>query len=230
MFSFIEKYLVISRQGHEIVDLINPDTKYELSVDNVPKVKFATGVLLENSPIVCGGQDENYINSQVCVVIGQTKVEMIEKRSGAASVVLDQKTLWIVGGNNGRNNLRSTEFIKLDQLSMKGPDLPFAINGHSMIQYDEKSIYIIGGRQNNSVWSKKTWIVDPTNEFRITEGPSLNKARYDHRCAKMTVNGRTILVVAGGYGNEGILDSVEILDPLGNNVWTPGMSLKSITV
>ena len=23
--------------------------------------------------------------------------------------------------------------------------------------------------------SNKTWIVDPTNEFRITEGPSLNK-------------------------------------------------------
>ena len=223
MFSFIEKYLVISRQGHEIVDLINPDTKYELSADNVPKVKFATGVLLENSPIVCGGQDENYINSQVCVVIGQTKVEMIEKRSGAASVVLDQKTLWIVGGNNGRNNLRSTEFIKLDQLSMKGPDLPFAINGHSMIQYDEKSIYIIGGWQNESI-SRKTWIVDPTNGLKIKEGPSLNKARSSHGCAKMTINGRTVLVVAGGY-TFGYLDSVEILDP-SNNVWTQGWCLK----
>ena len=45
----------------------------------------------------------------------------------------------------------------------------------------------------------------------------------------MTINGRTILVVAGG-GGFGALDSVEILDPLGNNVWTPGMFLKSITV
>ena len=43
----------------------------------------------------------------------------------------------------------------------------------------------------------------------------------------MTVNGKTILVVAGGSG---AWDSVEILDPLGNNVWTPGMFLKSITV
>jgi hypothetical protein len=95
-----------------------------------------------------------------------------------------------------------------------------------MIQYDEKSIYIIGGDQNGSI-SNKTWIVDPTNEFQITEGPSLNKGRAYHGCAKMTLNGRTILVVAGGFG---ALDSVEILDPLGNNVWTQGLYLKFITV
>ena len=95
-----------------------------------------------------------------------------------------------------------------------------------MIQYDEKSIYIIGGFQNGSI-SNKTWIVDPTNEFQITEGPSLNKGRYSHGCAKMTLNGRTILVVAGGFG---ALDSVEILDPSENNVWTQGLYLKSITV
>ena len=46
----------------------------------------------------------------------------------------------------------------------------------------------------------------------------------------MTLNGKTILVVAGGLGNDGYLDSVEILDPLGNNVWTPGIFWKSITV
>ena len=95
-----------------------------------------------------------------------------------------------------------------------------------MIQYDEKSIYIIGGDQNGSI-SNKTWIVDPTNEFQITEGPSLNKGRAYHGCAKMTLNGRTILVVAGGFG---ALDSVEILDPSSNNVWTQGLFLKFIIV
>ena len=98
-----------------------------------------------------------------------------------------------------------------------------------MIQYDEKSIYIIGGVQNGQFYSKKTWIVDPTNTLQIMEGPSLNKGRINHGCAKMTLNGRNILVVAGGFGNRR-LDSVEILDPLENNVWTPGMFLKSIAV
>ena len=118
----------------------------------------------------------------------------------------------------------------MGQPSVKGRDLPFTIRNHSMIQYDEKSIYIIGGNQTD-LRSKKTWIVDPTNEFQIKEGPSLNKGREFHGCAKMTINGRTILVVAGGWGNGyETLDSVEIIDPLGNNVWTQGLYLKSITI
>ena len=222
------------------MDFLNPKAKYQLLADNVPRVGLATGGLLQNSPIVCGGEDDNYSISGDCVVIGQPEMEMkmIEKRKFAASVALDQSTLWIVGGWNGCivNNIidinaiySSTEFIKFGQPSVKGPDMPFKISGHSMIQYDEKSIYIIGGWQNDSRFSNKTWIVDPTNDFRITEGPSLKKGREFHGCAKMTLNGRTLLVVAGGY-TSGYLDSVEILDPSENNVWTPGMFLKSITV
>ena len=208
------------------MDFLNSNAKYELLANNVPRVDFATGGLLQNSPIVCGGN-----LGKDCVVIGQPEIEMkmIEKRSAAASVALDQNTLWIVGGYNG-NILSSTEFIKLGQPSVKGRDLPFKIRNHSMIQYDEKSIYIIGGRQNGSR-SKKTWIVDPTNEFQITEGPSLNEGREDHGCAKMTLNGRTILVVAGGIGDDfETLDSVEILEPSNNNIWTQGLFLNSVSL
>ena len=186
------------------MDFLNPNAKYELLANNVPRVLDATGGLLQNTPIVCGGQnkmDGNWNVFNDCVAIGQPEIEMkmIEKRCYAASVALDQSTLWIVGGWNENNDLSSTEFIKLGQPSVKGRDLPFTISFHSMIQYDEKSIYIIGGDQNDST-SNKTWIVDPTNEFKTTEGPSLNKGRYYHGCAKMTINGRTILVVAGGRG------------------------------
>ena len=236
MFYFLGKYLIVSRIGHEIVDFLNSNAKYELLANNMPKVSAATGGLLQNTPIVCGGQnkmDGNWNVFQDCVVIGQPEMEMkmIEKREFAASVALDQSTLWIVGGEDEHlNDLKSTEFIKLGQPSVKGPDLPFSICFHSMIQYDEKSIYIIGGVQNGSTsnyYSNKTWIVDPTNEFQIKEGPSLNNGRVYHGCAKMTLNGRTILVVAGGVG---ALDSVEILDPLGNNIWSQGLFLKFITV
>ena len=213
------------------MDLLNPKTKYQLLANNVPRVEFATGGLLQNSPIVCGGRDGQFKVSQDCVVIGQQpEMKMIEKRQWAASVVLlDQSTLWIVGGTDERyNDLRTTEFIKLGQPSVKGPDLPFTISNHSMIQYDEKSIYIIGGVQNG-LTSKKTWIVNPKNGFKIKKGPALNKRREFHGCSKMTLNGRTILVVAGGFNSEH-LDSVEILDPSENNVWTQGLYLKSITV
>ena len=42
------------------MDFLNPNAKYELLVNNVPRVDFATGGLLQNSPIVCGGEDDNY--------------------------------------------------------------------------------------------------------------------------------------------------------------------------
>ena len=59
----------------------------------------------------------------------------------------------------------------------------------------------------------------------------MNKGRNSHGCAKMTLNGRTILVVAGGFGWDGRpSDSVEILDPSENNAWTEGLYLKFVTV
>ena len=165
MFCFIGKYLILSKRGHEIVDFLNPNSKYELLANNVPRVSGATGGLLQNTPIVCGGDDDNYLTSQDCVVIGKPEMEMrmIEKRKWAACVALDPCTLWVVGGDKGSNYLKSTEFIKLSQPSIKGPDLPF-------------TIYIIGGDQNGS-FPSKTWIVEPTNEFEIKEGPTLNEAR-----------------------------------------------------
>ena len=80
------------------MDLCNPNTRYEVLADNVPKVSFATGGLLQNSPIVCGGFGDRA--SQECIVIGEPEMKMIEKRYGGASVALDHSTLWIVGGKD----------------------------------------------------------------------------------------------------------------------------------
>ena len=64
------------------MDLLNPNTKYQLLANNVPRVNFATGGLFQNLPIVCGGFDDNFLTSRDCVVIGQPEMEkkMIEKR------------------------------------------------------------------------------------------------------------------------------------------------------
>ena len=67
------------------MDFLNPNTKYELLANNVPRVLDATGGLLQNTPIVCGGQnkmDGNWNVFNDCVAIGQPEIEMkmIEKR------------------------------------------------------------------------------------------------------------------------------------------------------
>ena len=101
--------------------------------------------------------------------------------------------------------------------------MPVSITSHTMIQYNEKSIFIIAGMQNESI-SNRTWIADPTKGFKIRKGPPLNVERRGHGCAKMDINGRTILVVAGGFNDRyKCLDSVEILDPLTNQGWSLGL-------
>ena len=96
---------------------------------------------------------------------------------------------------------------------LPGPELPCSICQHSMIEVDSRTVYIIGGLQNGSLSSpsNKIWTIDImsdnfSNEW--IEGPSLNEPRYRHACGKMTMKGKTILVVAGGRNK----DSVELLD------------------
>ena len=136
----------------------------------------------------------------------------------------ESEILWITGGIQHNSDLHSsTEFITLSESQLYsriiGPELPFTIGGHCMIDYDSKTIFIIGGKQggvevSQEAVSKKTWIVDPTNGFRIKEGPSLNMARAGHCCGKMVVDGKIILVAVGGIGTDRrLMDSVELLDP-----------------
>ena len=92
--------------------------------------------------------------------------------------------------------------------------MPFTICQHGIVKIKENAIYIIGGRQNGNI-SSDVWIVDPTNNYSVTQGPSLKTSRYEFSCGTMEVDGRTMIVVAGGYTKpKTFLDTVEILDPL----------------
>ena len=117
--------------------------------------------------------------------------------------------------------MKSTEFVRVDQEPVKGPDLGFSIKKHCMIQINAFTIFIIGGWLGGGNKSTATWVVDPSNNFRLKEGPSLNVPRNGHSCSKMTINGRVLIVVAGGSDGQSCLDSVEILD-LNYPVWIQG--------
>ena len=69
----------------------------------------------------------------------------------------------------------------------------------TMEYIDHETIYIIGGILNyNTPPSEKTWIVNPSKNFEITEGPSMEVGRVWHSSAIMNFNGRKIIVVVGG--------------------------------
>ena len=113
-------------------------------------------------------------------------------------------------------------YLHLSQI--QGPNLPFKVWGHTIIQYDETSIFLIGGKENHSV-SRKTYIINPKNGFEIKSGPLLNIGRYGHVCGKAIINNKLQIVVAGGIDDsKSILNSVELLCPISNqrNHWSLG--------
>ena len=80
-------------------------------------------------------------------------------RFACSSVVLNNDTIWIVGGHDGYLELSSTEFINLNKPPSQGPGLPFTVSWHTVVQYDSESIFIIGGKQDGDTTpSHRTWI------------------------------------------------------------------------
>ena len=98
-----------------------------------------------------------------------------------------------------------------------------------MVQLDPKSIFIIGGYQNG-VKSNKTWIVDPTNDYHVKEGPTMKTVKWVHSCAKMEIKGetnKTIIVVVGNTLDGDLEDLVELLDTsVPDPKWTIGKKFK----
>ena len=242
--SFSAKILVAGewRKGMvsplEIIDLINTKLKSNFGVLNgnsstVPWTGGATGGSLQNQPVFCGGLDNaTWYDTSNINIIGKPNhgLKMMHPRSLMSSVVLNKSKLWITGGIQRRSSTNSTEIISLDQPPVPGPDLPFTVYGHSMVLVDSTTIYLIGGCQNGQE-SSKTWIIDPTNNFQIKVGPSLNISRMEHSCSKMKIEGRIFLAVAGGvkFGSVASLDSVELLDTaFPEQGWKMGMNYDGI--
>ena len=80
--------------------------------------------------------------------------------------------------------------------------------------------------------SNKTWIVEmDTNSlssffhnchnFQISEGPPMNEARKGHSCAKLNVNGKKFIVVAGG-SKHGSVELLDISSSSDNKGWKLG--------
>ena len=234
MFSFyLDKILVAGYNSKaEIVTLHNSQNQNcNLKEDFPPHNRGTTTAygVLEGVPLICGGRKGGNVN-QACVAIGHPdlKIQMLEKREFTSGIVLNypSKSLWVTGGlsrvNAGKGH-SSSEFIYLNKPAEKGPDLPFEIHGHCMIKYNDSAIFIIGGDLDEAFGSSssKTWIIDPTNNFNVRNGPSLSVGKEVMACGKMTIDGKTWLVVGPNYYSYSHLD---LLDPLNvNQGWLKGI-------
>ena len=186
----------------------------------------AMGGLINEIPVLCGGYDSNNVYD-TCILVGQNKntIKMQEKRSNAASVVLNKETtglnqgLWLMGGFSGSDGLISSELITLDPAtSVNGPALPKALAGSCAVKYNDTHIYLTGS--SNQVWIYNTMLNPGSSSW--TEGPRMKNKRSSHGCTVLHHGQKSWIVVAGGYNFYGdFLKSMEILDP-NENKWVRG--------
>ena len=97
----------------------------------------------------------------------------------------------------------------LGEESQTGPDLPHALNGHTMTLWNN-TVMVTGGNPGAFFNKKETWILD--NE-KWVPGPPLNQGRGYHAAATGTDRStqEPFIAVTGGFGFFTLENSVEIL-------------------
>ena len=180
--------------------------------------EYPVGDFLNSSLVLCGESD--------CLLfekIGHRKINFTSnsKRKYASSIKLNESFLWITGGYHDTypyQQLNSTEIISTGGAATESINLPFTVYGHCMIKYSQNKVLLIGGVQNKTRRSERTWIIDLV-DFNFTEGPLLIKGRHNPMCGKMKDKlGNTIIIVVGGqYEN-----LVEVLNTTTMDEWKSG--------
>ena len=233
----------------EVLKLVAKESKVLPSKFSYPeKVEGATGGVINGIPFIIGGysrntRTESYECRKLTSEGWQTFAQLTKRRSGAASVVLQDNQIWVTGGKNKPSNgwqkayiLTSTEIIDMKtKESTTGPALPTKLAGHAMAKLNENKTLIIGGygSQGGEAY-KKCWIYDQYS-FEFTPGPEMIDARawFGWGIFSSSLHdGRQCLLVAGGKsGND--LSSGEILDFTQTNAtWNKsnGLSIYSLFI
>ena len=186
----------------------------------------ATGALVDGKPLICGGDDAK---NDECYMITKSSTSFISKmntkRAYAASVVLNNNILWVLGGSDGLfSHLSSTEYIQIGIGSSTGPELPLAWHArHAMVALNQSTVMLIGGYSSTLQSSlSKTFYYQESNQDWIP-GPEMDQARYEHAAGLGidTATSEQYIAVTGGNDGFGVLDSVGILYS-GETEWQTG--------
>ena len=88
-----------------------------------------------------------------------------------------------------------------------------------MAKINENMVVIIGGEYSET----NVIIVDINNNFSMSYGPKIINERYMHTCGTFKNNGKTNVIVAGGYNGTNMVNMTEIWDPTTEFGWIEGI-------
>ena len=191
--------------------------------------------------MICGGFNNDifdiylYSLANECYSFTAKKATLITymsvERVDAASIVLNDNTLWVTGGENKDGySIASTEHVKMSG-SMPGPDLPMALESHAMVSINSTVSMVIGGWDGNGWDGTASTFYFNHIEGEWSYGPILMQSRYMHAAGIVTdeLTNEKFVVVTGGFLNvlsqtaihdsKVYLDSSEILQ---DGKWVEG--------
>ena len=196
----------------------------------------ATGGLIENTVIICGGSISLTDSFDECYSLTSEKAALVTHmsvgRQFAASIVLNDNTLWVTGGVDYATmgnvwDLASTEYVKMTG-TMLGPDLPIALSDHAIVAINSTCSMVIGGDSHSGVYSASTFFYDH-NEGEWINGPSLMQARGGHAAGIVTdeVTNEHFVAVTGGFYFSYYIGSLDYTEILQNGEWVEGNNILS---
>ena len=195
----------------EVIDFSEESNVCENFID-FPIITYGATGQMTNLPIICGGENSDVPATDSCFTITKDKTEeivsMSKPRSGAASLsILNHSKLWITGGLSG-GFVADTEIIDFVQnTTSPGIDLPLPMYGHCLVQINETTILLIGGKSSEVL--SRTYFLQEDSEQWVS-GPELEFPRYLHSCG---MQGNSLVVVSGGRNENDLeMDAVEMLD------------------
>lgn len=148
------------------------------------------------------------------------------RRGACAAVLLDESRLLVVGGNEGKNSMGSTEVLDFRESRTMtfrpGPMMYSQRRECAVIGLDESHILVVGG-YDGSHFLNTTEIID-VRTLRVAMGPRLITRRAAPGVARLSECG--YILVCGGKNAFGCLDSTEVLDIKATTLeFKPGPSL-----
>ena len=180
-------------------------------------VDSATGGVIKDTVVICGGGDLNIgesfdecysLNGKVATLI----THMSAKRQYAASLVINGASLWITGGwSSDTGTLATSEYITLEG-SIPGPDMPIPVDLHALVAINKTCSLVIGGRTIGPVDLATVYYFEHEGK-NWSQGPDLIQARSSHAAGLVTdeTTYDEFVIVTGGEYNGINLDSTEIL-------------------
>ena len=206
------------------------------TTEEYPRARLgAIGGLTSNRhPIICGGSEEEHQLISSCSIFENgswnSSTTIVRPREFAAASLSpypnENHSLLVTGGLDGNIKFNTMAVLSDSGWQELPISLPVTVFGHCMVLLNLTTVMLIGGRQDDSLYSPDTFYFNTENEKWVA-GPKLISSRYHHSCGMLRnsqSSQESVIVAAGNNGLWPLMASVEILD-VGASEWRTGPSL-----